>query len=82
MNEPESLPSVPTNTVTAIGDYNDNNNQNSINEIIHSNYKWRNLIAFYLLGLCNGYGYVVMLSAANDIIGRFDGFPVNKPIFS
>ncbi|XP_046596829.1 battenin isoform X1 [Neodiprion lecontei] len=30
--------------------------------------KWRNLIAFWILGLCNNYGYVVMLSAAHDII--------------
>lgn len=82
MNEPESLPSVLTNTVTAVENNNDNNNQNSINEIIHSNYKWRNLTAFYLLGLCNSYGYVVMLSAAHDIIGRFNGYSVNKPIFS
>lgn len=30
--------------------------------------KWRNLIAYWLLGLCNNYGYVVMLSAAHDIL--------------
>lgn len=29
---------------------------------------WRNLIAFWILGLCNNYGYVVMLSAAHDIL--------------
>lgn len=29
---------------------------------------WRNLVAYWLLGLCNNYGYVVMLSAANDIL--------------
>lgn len=28
----------------------------------------RNLIAFWLLGLCNNFGYVVMLSAAKDIL--------------
>lgn len=32
---------------------------------------WRDLTAFWLLGLCNNYGYVVMLSAAHDIIARF-----------
>lgn len=31
----------------------------------------RDLIAFWVLGLCNNYGYVVMLTAAVDII-RFD----------
>lgn len=32
------------------------------------NYKCRNLIAYWILGLCNNYGYVVMLSAAHDIL--------------
>lgn len=31
---------------------------------------WRTLIAFWVLGLCNNYGYVVMLSAAKDIIAQ------------
>jgi battenin len=30
--------------------------------------KTRDLISFWILGLCNNYGYVVMLTAANDII--------------
>lgn len=34
---------------------------------------WRDLTAYWILGLCNNYGYVVMLSAAHDIIGRFGG---------
>lgn len=34
---------------------------------------WRDLTAFWLLGLCNNYGYVVMLSAAHDIIASFGG---------
>lgn len=29
---------------------------------------WRALIAYWIFGLCNNYGYVVMLSAAHDII--------------
>ncbi|XP_055855569.1 battenin-like [Episyrphus balteatus] len=33
---------------------------------------WRDLVAFWILGLCNNFGYVVMLSAAHDIIARFD----------
>lgn len=32
---------------------------------------WRDLIAFWFLGLSNNYGYVVMLSAAHDIIEHF-----------
>lgn len=30
--------------------------------------RWRNFAAFWVLGLCNNYGYVVMLSAAHDIL--------------
>lgn len=32
---------------------------------------WRDLTAYWILGLCNNYGYVVMVSAAHDIIGQF-----------
>lgn len=41
-----------------------------------NHYKWRNLISFWILGLCNNYGYVVMLTAAHDIIKRFNGYSV------
>ena len=33
---------------------------------------WRDLVAYWFLGLCNNYGYVVMLSAAHDIIEKFN----------
>lgn len=32
---------------------------------------WRDLLAFWFLGMTNNYGYVVMLSAALDIIEHF-----------
>lgn len=32
--------------------------------------KLRTLVAYWILGLCNNYGYVVMLSAAKDIIAQ------------
>lgn len=34
---------------------------------------WRNLVAYWILGLCNNYGYVVMLTAANDILAEQTG---------
>ncbi|XP_011142797.1 battenin [Harpegnathos saltator] len=37
-------------------------------EAIMKKTRWRNLVAFWILGLCNNYGYVVMLSAAHDIL--------------
>ncbi|XP_059609156.1 battenin [Phlebotomus argentipes] len=33
---------------------------------------WRDLVAYWILGLCNNYGYVVMLSAAHDILAEFE----------
>lgn len=30
--------------------------------------RWRNLIAFWILGLCNNYGFTIVVSAAKDIL--------------
>ncbi|KAH8379945.1 hypothetical protein KR009_008125 [Drosophila setifemur] len=38
----------------------------------HDRGQWRDLTAYWILGLCNNYGYVVMLSAAHDIIKQFN----------
>nr|XP_057905909.1 battenin isoform X2 [Doryrhamphus excisus] len=40
---------------------------------IHTNSRcrqWRNWVGFWLLGLCNNFAYVVMLSAAEDILQK------------
>ena len=34
---------------------------------------WRNIIGFFILGLGNNYPYVIMLSAALDIVHRLEG---------
>lgn len=44
--------------------------------------RWRDLTAYWILGLCNNYGYVVMLSAAHDIIERFGNGHVSIFSFS
>lgn len=36
-------------------------------------YLWRDLVAYWFLGLTNNYGYVVMLTAAHDIIKEITG---------
>lgn len=38
----------------------------------------RNYILFWIVGMCNGYGFTVMLSAAFDIIKRFGESVRNK----
>ena len=35
--------------------------------------KWRNIVGFWILGLCNNFPYVVMLSAAFDILRQLQG---------
>lgn len=34
---------------------------------------WRDLVAFWICGLCNNFGYIVMLTAAHDIISDLSG---------
>jgi len=46
-------------------------------EAIVNKARWRNLVAFWILGLCNNYGYVVMLSAAHDILASKFGDKVS-----
>uniref|UniRef100_A0A8R1HQN7 Battenin n=1 Tax=Caenorhabditis japonica TaxID=281687 RepID=A0A8R1HQN7_CAEJA len=38
----------------------------------------RDIVAFWLLGLCNNYGYVIMLSAAEDILSNQKGTDVSN----
>lgn len=34
---------------------------------------WRDLTAYWIFGLCNNFGYVVMLTAAHNIINELSG---------
>lgn len=92
-NSSDDLPQVLTNAVSAIQDRqqqtnqsvpSDNGNANgtpntpSDQPAVHDIHKWRNTLAFWFLGLCNNYGYVVMLSAAIDIINRFNRHMVSN----
>lgn len=38
------------------------------NQEVRNRSKLKDLVAFWIFGLCNNYGYVVMLTAAEDII--------------
>jgi hypothetical protein len=38
---------------------------------------WRDLVAYWFFGLCNNFGYVVMLTAAHDIIDELSGAVVS-----
>lgn len=35
-------------------------------------FEWRDFIAFWILGLCTEFGYIIMISASVDILNRFD----------
>ncbi|XP_010766523.1 battenin-like isoform X1 [Notothenia coriiceps] len=41
--------------------------------------KWRNWTGFWLLGLCNNFAYVVMLSAAHDILKKQESANATSP---
>jgi battenin len=36
--------------------------------IIQAGMSWRNVVAFWIFGLCNNFAYVIMLSGAHDIL--------------
>lgn len=55
----------------AIDDEDKDSSECTEEPIIRDKGLWRDLIAFWFLGLSNNYGYVVMLSAAHDIIDHF-----------
>lgn len=40
----------------------------------------RDLIAFWILGLCTEFGYILMICAAFDILHRFDDVCISLPI--
>lgn len=39
---------------------------------------WRDFTAYWIFGLCNNFGYVVMLTAAHDIIKDLGGEEVSE----
>lgn len=91
MVDPNELSDVVSRAVSAIqqrpqtsrqAQSNDNDNDISRFEPdiqqIQDDHNWRNILSFWILGLCNNYGFVVMLSAAYDIIQRFDSISVRK----
>lgn len=82
-NASENLPEILTRAVTALHDrqqinQNSQSNASESTESFPDPHKWRNILSFWILGLCNNYGFVVMLSAAYDIIKRFNGVSVNQ----
>lgn len=53
------------------------NNENAIGQSDNNrNSKVQNIICFWMVGLCNGFGWTVMLSATYDILKRIDGVSV------
>lgn len=46
------------------------NGQHTSDEQCKDPGRWRDLMGFWILGMCNNYGYVIMLSAAHDIMHK------------
>lgn len=49
-----------------------NNRNPTVGERYSDSGRWRDLISYWIFGMCNNYGYVIMLSAAHDIIKSLD----------
>lgn len=43
---------------------------------------WRDILAYWILGLCTEFGYVVIISAAHDILHRFEAPKVWMPFIN
>lgn len=88
-NSVDDLPEILSSAVSALHNrhqINQNNRHIASNDSIITTpagdvHKWRNILSFWILGLCNNYGFVVMLSAAYDIIKRFNGISVSQNLF-
>lgn len=88
MADPNDLSDVVSRAVSAIQQRPQTSRQTQSNDSdnitrhepdvqqVHDDHNWRNILSFWVLGLCNNYGFVVMLSAAYDIIKRFDSISV------
>lgn len=51
----------------------DNQSRRSQSKEVRDPGLWRDLFSYWLFGLCNNFGYVVMLTAAHDIIDSLAG---------
>ncbi|KTG32119.1 hypothetical protein cypCar_00007266 [Cyprinus carpio] len=54
-------------------------NSDPVNAADSGRQRWRNWIGFWLLGLCNNFAYVVMLSAAHDILQKQESHNTTTP---
>lgn len=43
---------------------------------------WRDLVSYWIFGLCNNFGYVVMLTAAHSIIKDLNGGEVRLSFYN
>lgn len=63
-------------------DHNSQNKENNENPTTQNdenqNAKWQNSFCFWMIGLCDGFGWTVMLSATFDIIKRLNGVSVRS----
>lgn len=47
-------------------------NLNVVKNVKKDQQLWRDILAYWILGLCTEFGYVVIISAAHDILHRFE----------
>lgn len=78
MNHPSNIMPRPAENTSTDDRDNRNNDISTAQNRGDENHNMQNLICFWIIGLCNGYGWTVMLSAAFDIIKRLNGVSVRN----
>ena len=76
-NNPKTLHDDTNSDRECYNEQLEHNSESQENQIVEP---WRNLLAFWLLGLCNNFGYVVMLSAAHDILSEQENKQKDEPV--
>lgn len=82
MDESNNIPSGAVLHVVHTNDYDDDDPHTDYSENAttqnrdNQNPNLQNMICFCILGVCNGFGWYVMLSATYDIIKSLDGVSV------
>lgn len=81
MDDSKNISSEAVHHVVETSDYENDSHiehNDNLSEQGHASQSYRllNIICFWMVGLCNGFGWTVMLSATYDILEQFDGVSV------
>lgn len=80
MDDPKTISSGVVQHVVRTDDFDNSHSEYNENPSAQNrdsqNHRVQNIVCFWMVGLCNGFGWIVMLSATYDILKRLDGVSV------